>query len=128
MNRRRLERGRLAGEQACCRPASVSSMRRRESKLAAPRIGAHLAAGGGDRDLQAPAAAEERYAGGEDGLGEFDLARHRRAAVVDIERRSGHRHAVVVLETDARRKSWRRRRAVTMSICSEGSIRRSTRA
>jgi hypothetical protein len=58
-------------------------MRRAEAELAAARIGAHFPARGGDRDLQSPAAAEEGHAGLEHGLGQFDLPRHRRAAVVD---------------------------------------------
>src|ERR1017187_2269011 len=104
MNGGGLEHDRLAGEQPVF-PAGVAEQDSSgESKLTATRVGAHLAVGGRHRDLQPPTAAEERYAGGKHGLGEFDLAPHRCAAVVDVERRSGHRDAVVVLEADARRK------------------------
>ena len=86
MNGRGFERDRLAGEQTVF-PAGVAEHNApRESKLTAPRVGAYLPSRGRDRNLQPPAAAEERHAGGKDGFGEFDLARHGRAAVVDIER------------------------------------------
>ncbi len=74
-----------------------------KSELTAPRVGPHLAARGGDRNLQPPAAAEKSHAGIKHGLGEFDLVRHCRAAVIDVERRSGHRDAVVALQPDSRR-------------------------
>src|ERR1700716_2615080 len=48
---------------------------------------------------------KKRHAGGKDGLGKVDLARHGSAAVVDVECRSGHGDAVVALETDSRRES-----------------------
>jgi hypothetical protein len=128
MNGGRLEHGRLAGEQRMFAAGVAQQNAPREAELAAPRIGAHLAAGGRDRDLQSPAAAEERHAGGKYGLGELDLARHRRAAVVDVERRSGHRDAVVAARGRRPAENGLASAAVTISMCSAGSIRRSTRA
>src|SRR5258708_6224843 len=101
MNGRRLERGRLAGEQRMLPTGVALQNAPGKPELTAARIGAYLAACGGYRDLQAPAAAEERNAGGKDGLGEVDLAGHGSAAVVDVECRSGHGDAVVALEADS---------------------------
>src|ERR1700722_18275734 len=102
-----LERARLAGEQTVCLAGVGEQNAPRESKLATARVGAHFAAGGRDRNLQSPAAAEERHSGRKDGFGKFDLARHRRPAVVDIQGRTGHRDAIVVLEADTGRKLGR---------------------
>src|SRR5580698_136306 len=102
MNGGGLEGGRLAGEQ-WVRAAGVAEQNApAEPKFAAARVGAYLAACGGDGDLQTPAAAEERYAGGQHGLGELDLARDGSAAVVDVERGSRHGDAVVAFEGGSR--------------------------
>src|ERR1700692_4552089 len=99
MNRRRFEQERLAGEQRMFPARGALQNAAGEHELTAARVGAYLAACGRDGDLQTPAAAEEWHTGFKDGLGEFDLARHGRAAVVDVECRSCHRDAVVALET-----------------------------
>src|SRR5580658_5415766 len=105
MNGRRLEHAGLAGEQAMSAARLAQQNAPPEAELTAARIGPHLAAGRRDGNLQPPTAAEERHAGRKYGLGELDLTRDRRAAVVDIERRAGHGDAVVMLETNAGRKT-----------------------
>jgi hypothetical protein len=104
MNGGCLEGGRLAGEQRVSAAGVAEQNAPAEPKFAAARVGAYLAACGGDGHLQTPAAAEERYAGGEDGLGEFDLAGDGVAAVVDVERGPRHGDAVVALEGNSRRE------------------------
>jgi hypothetical protein len=66
-----------------------------DANLAAFGIAQHFAARRGGRDLQAPAGTEQWRARGEDGAGEIDLARDRRAAVVEVQRRAGDENAVV---------------------------------
>src|SRR5258708_36578426 len=90
MNGRRLERGRLAGEQRMLPTGVALQNAPGKPELTAARIGAYLAACGGYRDPQGPAAAEERDAGGKDGPGEGDLAGHGGAARVDGGGPSGH--------------------------------------
>src|ERR1700722_18583712 len=75
-----------------------------EPKLAALRIGMDFPAGGGDRNLESPAASKERNPGRKHCLGEIDLMRHRRSPVVDVEGRPRHGDAIIIIEADARRK------------------------
>ena len=70
----------------------------RKADLAAERVLPHLAAGRDRPDLDAPAGAEGRRAGGVDRPHELDLTRHRRRQVVDIERRPGEDDPVIGLE------------------------------
>src|SRR5258708_7954967 len=101
MNGRRLERGRLAGEQRMLPTGVALQNAPGKPELTAARIGAYLAACGGYRDLQAPAAAEERNAGGQDRPGGGDLAGHGGAPRVDVEGRSRHGDAPVTLPGDS---------------------------
>jgi len=100
MNGGCFENGGLAGKQRMFAARLGECDAPAEPKLAAAGVGAHFTAGGGHGDLQSPAAAEERHAGGEHGPGKFDLLGHGRSAVVDIERGARHGRAVVVLESD----------------------------
>ena len=61
------------------------------------------------RNLQAPTGAESRHAARKEFAHEFDLPERFRFAFVDIERRTGHRDAVVIGEADS---GWKRRLAV----------------
>ena len=69
-----------------------------EADLAAFRIFAHAAAGRRGDHLQAPAGAEQRGSGGERRAHQIDLPRHRRPAVIDVQRGAGDGDAVIARE------------------------------
>src|SRR5215472_12371545 len=73
-----------------------------EAEFPSARVAAYAAAGGAHGHLQAPAAAEERRAGCKHSARQLDLPLDGRAAVVDIERRAGNRHAIVAGKPGAR--------------------------
>jgi len=72
-----------------------------ESELAAERIAAYATARRAHCHLQPPAAAEERHTGGKRLPRELDLPLNVCAALVDVQRRTGDRHAVVAREAAA---------------------------
>src|SRR5215468_4004574 len=74
-------------------------------ELPSKRISAHTSAGCAYRHLQAPAAAEERHARRKHGTRQLDLPFDVHAAIVDVQRRTGDRDAIVATESGAGRES-----------------------
>ena len=104
VHRDRLEHRRLAREHAVATPRIGELDAARESELPPQRIAAHPTAGRAHRHLQAPAAAEERHAGGKRRPRQLDLPLNVCAAVVDVQRRAGDRHTVVARKSGTGRE------------------------
>src|SRR5580693_7414529 len=97
----RLEHRRLAGEERMFPSGLGQDDAPRKAEFSAARIGAHLASGRRDGDLQPPATSEERDTRFKYSPRELHLTRDRRAAVIDVERRTGDGDAVVAAERNA---------------------------
>ena len=98
MHRDGIEHGRLAGIHRML----AAGLRQRDAPcdadLAALWIGAHCAARRDGDHLEAPAAPEQRGLALEHRARQLDLRLDLRAAVVNIERRAGDRHAVIAFQ------------------------------
>src|SRR5271169_149124 len=73
-------------------------------ELASPRVAPNRPSERHGRELQPPAAAPDRNAGGKGGTGEINLPGDEGRPIIDMKRRAGEHHTVEVRERGAKRQ------------------------